>query len=371
VTIAAPASEVGTNPPLSSVGRGFAHMVQDHLTRPVALHLHEQGGSREERPLAIDAQMSDGAIVRVATTIRPPPNVVDVSLRSFLFYLPFVLLLLAMLTIWATRRVTAPLRAFADAAERLGNEQLATPLAERGPAELQRAARSFNRMQDQIRRFVEERTRMLAAISHDLRTPITRLRLRIETAVENEPEQRKMLQDLDRMDTMIGSALSFLRDAASSEPWETVDLASLLQAICDDFADMGHEVRYSGTVDVSLRCRPSMLSRAIVNLVENAAKFAGGVAVDLQRDDTGNAVILVDDEGPGIPDSAKERAFEAFYRLDPARNPETGGVGLGMAIAKTIVQNHGGHIELRDRQPAGLRVAITLPIMGTESGCAS
>ena len=346
---------------LSSAARGFARMVDDHLTRPIALRIFEHPAEGDKKPLLVEARLQDGSAIRVATTIMPPPNVVDFGLRSFLFYLPFVALLLVVLTLWATRRVTAPLRDFADAAERLGNEHTAPALAERGPAELQRAARSFNRMQEQIKRFVEERTRMLASISHDLRTPITRLRLRAETAMEDGQEQRKMLQDLDRMDAMIGSALAYLRDGTGDEAWETVDLASLLQSVCDDFADMGTDVRYVGAANVTVRCCPTMLSRAITNLVENATKFAGAVEVDLQRDGDGNAAILVEDFGPGIPDSEKEQAFAPFRRLDPARDAETGGVGLGLSIARSVVQSHGGHIDLIDRQPRGLRVKVTLP----------
>lgn len=361
VAIADSANSDETGGAVSSVARGFARMVSDHISRPIALRVHEQPAEDGKLPLLIDASLGDGSIIRLATTIMPPPNVVEFSLRSFLFYLPLVALLLVVLTLWATRRVTAPLRDFADAAERLGKEHTAPPLAERGPAELQRAARSFNRMQEQIKRFVGERPRMLAAISHDLRTPITRLRLRAEAAVEDEQEKRKMLRDLDRMDTMIGSALAYLRDGSSDQAWETVDLASLLQSVCDDFADMGEDVRYLGEVNVTLRCHPGMLGRAITNLVENATKFAGAVRVDLTRDNAGNAVILVEDLGPGIPDSEKERAFAPFHRLDPARDPETGGVGLGLSIARSVVQSHGGRIDLVDRQPRGLRVAVTLP----------
>ena len=202
---------------------------------------------------------------------------------------------------------------------------------------------------------------MLAAISHDMRTPITRLRLRIEATVDDETEQRKMLQDLDRMDAMIGSTLSFLRDDTREEAIETVDLASLLQSICDDFSDMGSDVSYIGTANVFLRCQPAMLSRAISNLVENATKFGGATQVDLRFDAAGNVVILVEDSGPGIPDAEKQRAFDPFYRLDPSRNAENGGVGLGLSIAQAVVQSHGGQIDLLDRNPVGLRVAVTLP----------
>jgi signal transduction histidine kinase len=216
-------------------------------------------------------------------------------------------------------------------------------------------------MQNQVKRFVDDRTRMLAAISHDLRTPITRLRLRVEAVVDEGEEQQKMLQDLQRMDAMIASALSFLRDASRDEPVELVDFASLLQSVCDDFVDTGREAQYVGLPTLSLRCRPSMLGRAVTNLIENAIKFGGTATVDLARDKNGFAVLHVDDDGPGIPDLEKKRAFDPFYRLDPARNSEIGGVGLGLSIARSIVQIHSGQIKLVDRKPRGLRVVVSLP----------
>lgn len=344
-------------------GAGFDHMLEEQLGGRFLLRVTmpaRTGGG--PHPIFVTAQLTDGSYVTVATEAMGPPNMVEFGLWRFLFYLPFLVMLIAVLTIWATSRVTAPLRAFADAAERLGNERSAPPLAERGPAEIRRAARSFNKMQDQVKRFVDDRTRMLAAISHDLRTPITRLRLRVEAVVDDEADQQKMLEDLDRMDAMVASALSFLRHGAREEPVELVDLGSLLQSVCDDFSDTGRDVRYIGVTSLSLRCRPDMLVRAVTNLIDNALKFAGMAIVDLHCDDHGNAVIHVDDDGPGIADAEKEKAFDPFYRLDPARSFEVGGVGLGLSIAKAIVETHQGRIELVDLRPRGLRVIVTLPI---------
>jgi len=266
--------------------------------------------------------------------------------------------------LWTTRRVTAPLRAFSEAAERLGNERAAPPLPEQGPVELQRAARSFNKMQEQVQRFIEDRTRTLAAISHDLRTPITRLRLRVEAVVDAKDEQRKMLRDLDQMDAMVSSALSFLRDGARDEPIVAVDLASLLQSACDEFSDTGYDVRYVGTANLPARCRPGLVTRAVTNLLENAIKYAATTTVDLARDGSGNAVITLDDDGPGIPDAEKDKVFDPFYRLDRARGAAPGGFGLGLSIARTIVELHGGQIDLANRVPSGLRVVVRLPVSG-------
>jgi signal transduction histidine kinase len=269
--------------------------------------------------ILVRARLGDGTPVRLDIAMPRPPNIVAFGIGGFLFYVPFLTVALIFLTLWATRRVTAPLRAFSEAAERLGNERSAPPLPAQGPAELQRAARSFNKMQEQVQRFIADRTRTLAAISHDLRTPITRLRLRVETAVEAVEEQRKMLRDLDQMDAMISSALSFLRDGARDEPIVAVDLASLLQSACDEFSDTGHDVRYVGVANLPARCRPGLVARAVTNLLENAIKYAATTTVDLARDSSGNAIITIDDDGPGIPDAEKDKVFDPFYRLDRAR----------------------------------------------------
>lgn len=342
---------------------GFEHMLEDRLGGRFPLRVTAPAGSGGgPHPVLVTAQLTDGSYVTIATEAMGPPNMVEFGLWRFLFYLPFLVMLIAVLTIWATRRVTAPLRAFADAAEKLGNERSAPPLAEVGPAEVRRAARSFNRMQEQVKRFVDDRTRTLAAISHDLRTPITRLRLRVEAVVDDEADQQKMLHDLDRMDAMVASALSFLRHGTRDEPVELVDLGSLLQAVCDDFSDTGRDVRYIGVTSLSLRCRPDMLVRAMTNLIDNALKFADVAIVDLHRGEDGAAVIHVDDDGPGISDDEKAKVFDPFYRLDPARSFEVGGVGLGLSIAKAIIEAHHGRIVLADLRPRGLRVIVTLPI---------
>jgi signal transduction histidine kinase len=350
-------------PPEPGPDDGLRRMIEDRLGARFPLRVTEPSGvGGGPHPVFVEAQLGDGAWVTVKTENHGPPNIVEFGLWRLFFYLPVLVALIAVLTIWATRRVTAPLRAFADAAERLGNERSAPPLAEEGPAEIRRAARSFNKMQDQVTRFVEDRTRMLAAISHDMRTPITRLRLRVETVVDDEADQQKMLQDLDRMDAMVASALSFLRHGTRDEPVELVDLASLLQSVCDDFSDTGRDARYAGVDSLSLRCRPDMMTRAMTNLVDNAVKFAGKAIVDLRRDDRGNAVVHVDDDGPGIGEEEKARAFDPFYRADRARSVETGGVGLGLSIAKAIVETHRGTITLLDLEPRGLRAIVTLPI---------
>lgn len=348
-------------PPGTGETAMFSHMVATALTHALPMRVTETAPANGGlQPLLLTATLGDGTRVAIDTAIVAPPRFFEFGFGPFLFYLPFLALTITLLTVWATRRVTAPLRAFADAAERLGNERTGPPLPERGPLELRRAAQTFNKMQEQLKRFVDDRTGMLAAISHDLRTPITRLRLRIEAVVDDGDEQQKMLQDLQQMDAMVAAALSFLRDATQEEKVELVDLASLLQSVCDEFADIGRAANYVGPASLDLRCRPRMLGRAVTNLVENAIKFGGVATVGLGVE--GNTVLVhVDDQGPGIPDAEKARAFDPFYRLDPAHNPDASSVGLGLSIAQTIVQAHGGSIALCDRAPRGLRVTVSLP----------
>lgn len=322
-------------------------------------HIEEPG---QTELLIVGTRLRDGTPVRIEAPVRDPPSFIAFGLTPFLFYLPFLTIALTVLTFWVTRRVTAPLRAFAQAAEKLGNQRSAPPLIEKGPAELQRAAHSFNKMQKQIRQFIEDRTRTLAAIGHDLRTPITRIRLRVESAVENEHERQKLLQDLRRLDAMVTSALLFLRDGAAEEPLVSVDLASLLVSVCDEFNELGYDVRYRGELSLQMRCRPELLKRAVTNLIENATKYGSSTEVNLLREGENEVSIRVDDDGPGIPDEEKEKAFDPFYRLDVARGSDSGGFGLGLSIARGIVDLHRGRIELLNRLPKGLRVSIRLPV---------
>jgi signal transduction histidine kinase len=275
----------------------------------------------------------------------------------------FVVLVTGGLWAWLTWSVTAPLTRFAHAAESVGLDIHAPPMPEQGPAQLQRAIRAFNEMQVRLQRFLDDRTRMLGAIGHDLRTPLTRLRLRIETDRAWE-EKSKMLSDIERMEAMLSSALAFIRglDEEMEAP-DAVDLDSLLQTACDMVSDLGGEVSYSGPARCRYHCRPHAMLRALTNVVSNAAKYGNRARVSLRPQPGAGYQIDVEDDGPGIPDDEKEKVFEAFYRTAPAREMDSEGMGLGLSIARTIVLAHGGTIELHDRKPLGLTVRIVLPEM--------
>jgi signal transduction histidine kinase len=321
-------------------------------------HLREdhQGEDLGEA-LMVSLQLRDGSWLNFVAPIGSPE-----PFWSLRFALSMVVMLLAVgaLSALVVHHLTRPLGTFARAAHRLGTDIKAPPIPESGPAEVRQATRAFNEMQDRIRRFVEDRTQMLAAISHDLGTPITRLRLRAEL-VEDEGQQKKMLADLDDMEKMVFSALSFARDEAACEPHVMVDLRTLLQRVCDDMADAGHGITSDiGDDAVPYGCRPAALRRALTNLIDNAIKYGRQARVSLKNDQQG-VLVRIDDKGPGIPEELQEEAFRPFRRLEASRSRETGGTGLGLTVARTIIRAHGGDITLTNRSEGGLRVEVRLP----------
>ena len=273
----------------------------------------------------------------------------------------FAVICVTLLGLWAARALTAPLSSIAKAAESFSLNGAAAPLPERGPEEIRSVAKALNRMRERITTLIDDRTKMLAAISHDLRTPITRMRLRSEF-IEDDVHRRRMLSDLDQMRSMLESVLSFLRNDRKLESMTLADIASTLQLVTDQFADMGHKVAYDGPEHAMATVRPDDLHRSVTNLVENAVRFGAEATIRLRvLPDT--VTIEVEDDGPGISDARKDVMLEPFVRGDDARNmDETAGFGLGLSIARTIVLAHGGELSLHDRQPHGLIVRIQLPV---------
>jgi signal transduction histidine kinase len=264
-------------------------------------------------------------------------------------------LVVLALSVLAVRRAAKPLALLAAAAQRLGRDVTAPPVPISGPREVRAAALAFNEMQTRLRRFIEDRTQMIAAISHDLRTPITRLKLRAEF-VDDDEQRIKMLSDLDEMEAMIASTLAFARDDAAREVRRSLDLAELLEVMCDEFG-----ARYQGPSNVTISAGVSALKRAFANLLENARKYGGGAEVVLDANEQ-QVTVLVQDNGPGIPDIEMERVFAPFYRLENSRNRDTGGTGLGLSVARSAIRAHGGDISLTNRPEGGLCVTVILPV---------
>jgi signal transduction histidine kinase len=317
-------------------------------------HCHVSAGGDIMEVRAADL----GAIFDIEVGIKIDPGMVLHIWLPLISAMLFVFFLVAVLSVWAVLRIIQPLQRLSTTVERFGREVEVAPLTEEGPREIRRAARAFNQMQERIAGAVRDRTRMLAAISHDLRTPITRMRLRVE--LEHSGDYRvKTMRDLDLMQRMISSALDFLRGAQVDDPVETVELGSLLQTLCDEAGESGADVVYAGEDTIFCRCRPNALSRAVTNLVENACRYGRHARVEARQ--MGDEVFIdVLDEGPGIPDPLKLEALQPFSRLDPARAMGDG-VGLGLAIVADIARHHGGRLALLNRAGGGLLARIVLP----------
>ncbi len=263
------------------------------------------------------------------------------------------------------RWVTRPLRDLAIAAERFSLDEARAPVNETGPAEVRRAAKAFNTMGERVRRLVAERTMALAAVSHDLRTPITRLRLRSEL-LDDEQTRNLIDDDLIEMEAMITSTLEFLRMGVASDEAKAFDLATMLKTIVDGEADRGRSISLRGIAHAPVLGKPVAMKRAFWNIIGNALKYGEAVIVDLKLEG-GCVLVDVRDDGPGLPDGEFDKVFEPFYRIEGSRNRQTGGTGLGLTIARAIVLEHGGTIALHNRQRGGLRVSVRLPSRPVEA----
>ena len=364
-----PPAEGMPRPPDSGSLVSGAETPDPALRRQIETALHGSGdtvyvasdNSADVKRIVV--RLRDGGSLEVTT---------PVGLESRLGYLEqwaivaFMVFALAGLWGWLTWTVNRPLIAFARAAERVGVDVNAPVLPEQGPDQLKRAIRAFNEMQSRLQRFLSDRTRMLGAISHDLRTPLTRLRLRIETNRAAE-EKSKVLADIEVMESMLTSTLSFIRGVDEVESAEIVDLDSLLQTVCDLVSDTGGEVVYAGPGRARYYCKQQSMMRALTNIVANAVKYGSRAEVALSRGERGGFKIEIADDGPGILDLEKTKVFEPFYRTAVARDTDRQGMGLGLSIARSIILAHGGAIELQDRRRGGLLVLISLPEVAAEA----
>ena len=277
-------------------------------------------------------------------------------------YLGVLALAILILVLWAVRLATRPLSALANAAEDLGHNIQREPLTEKGPIEVRRAARAFNDMQERLKQFLDDRTRLLTAISHDLRTPITRMRLRSEL-LDDPALREKFVRDLDEMAAMTGETLDFLRGLDSGESVQPIDLMALLETIEADLVEQGQSVSIDGSHTRPILGRPSLIRRLCENLIQNALRY--GQRAEIRVRSNGPEVeIVIRDHGPGIPIDRLEKVFEPYYRLDPSRSRERGGTGLGLSIARNIAEIHGGHLYLRNHPEKGLEAVVTLPTNG-------
>jgi signal transduction histidine kinase len=326
----------------------------DSAIRPPAALMRDQAGSRSAYFLSVLLKDGSWLVFSVPNRTWGLPEV-----QRWTVWLTFVALSSAIVCSIATRRLVRPIRQLAAAVRRFGVNPQAPPLAESGPQEFRDVIRAFNTMQGQIQKFVAYRTMMLAAISHDLRTPLTRVRLRGEL-IDDEIQQARLFRDVDEMQTMVDGALAFFRGDANQEATTTFDLAGVLQTIANDYADQGIEIGYVGPAHAVYCGRPFGLKRAFTNLIDNAVKYGTPPEVQLWCREK-SVTVAVRDRGPGIPPQALARVFAPFFRLDRSRNRATGGVGLGLTAAQAIISGHGGDITLCNQPGGGLEALVTLP----------
>jgi two-component system, OmpR family, sensor kinase len=290
-------------------------------------------------------------------TMRAPANH-KLAVRAMLLFALGAATLLPLAWMFA-RALSAPIRRFSEAAQRLGTDPSAPPLPREGPAEMLVAVDSFNSMQARLSRLIRERTHMVGAIAHDLRTPLTRLAFRLDDLPS--PLREKVDGDIKEMKTMIAAALDFIRDRSFTGQPERLDFRLLVESVVDNQSDLGHDVTLQAGIPFTIAGSPLSLRRMVVNLVENALKYGERARLRL-RVANDRCVLEIDDDGPGIPEQLHEQVFEPFFRLEASRNRDTGGIGLGLATVRAIVLEHSGEITLGNRKGGGLRVMVSLPV---------
>jgi len=347
-------------------------LAQDHLSELLRRILNVRFGQEGENIIVKTCALDMNGDT-VASVHLPSQGIFVLARESVHFHWPQILrmtlplivsfgsllVMIIVISIWCIRRINHPLTVLASRAEAFGYDISPAPLPEKGPTEIRNVACAFNRMQARIAYVVEERKRILMAVGHDLRTPLTRLSLRVEMG-GSELEQATMRRDLVMMNRMLNGALAFLKEEEEAASTEVVDIGSLVESLCSDFTDMGKNVVFSGNAKLVCVCDAVALSRAISNLIDNACKFGENVSVNLWCQDD-HAMIEVVDDGPGIPAEFRETAILPFARLDPARTSQ-GGLGLGLAIVKAIVDRHYGKLMFTDASPHGLIARIAIPL---------
>ncbi|KQO68716.1 hypothetical protein ASF22_19305 [Methylobacterium sp. Leaf87] len=306
--------------------------------------------------LRVSVRLDDGRWLNgEAPLALPTPPWVRIGLIQIAASVVAVLVVIGI----AMKGIVGPVKALASTAERAGRGVAVEPLPEKGPSELRTMTAAFNEMQARSRAFVTDRTRMLAAISHDLRTPIASLWLRAEM-VEDAELRDAMVRTISEMREMVEATLAFARDDATAQDHGPLDLAALVRTIADDHRVLGHEVAVTTPASLPFHGRATALRRALDNLVANAVRYGGRARIALEHRSDG-LLVTVDDDGPGIPPDRIEEMFAPFARLEDSRSIETGGTGLGLAIARSAIRAHGGEIRLFDREEGGLRSEVTLP----------
>ena len=306
--------------------------------------------------VSVRSTLGDGTPLLVYVEV---PYALPFSFSSLLWQFLVLSAVTIILVVLAVNWVTRPLSELADAAERLGNDLDAPPLREHGAMELRCAARAFNSMQDRLSRYLKSRVTALSAISHDLKTPITRMRLRAEL-IGDSPLRNSLLRDMSELEKMVRAALEFIRGLDSTEPAQPTDINALIESVCEDYREAGHEVVTQGVAVAPYPAQTQALKHCLTNIVDNACKYGGGAQIQVE-DSEQEMVIKVRDFGLGVPDAELEKVFEPFYRIESSRSRDTGGTGLGLAIARNVAQLHRGRVSIRNHPKGGLEATLALP----------
>jgi len=304
----------------------------------------------------IQVRLQDGSWIRFERIM--PDDLFNWPSR-LIWVLGILLLSVAALSLFTVRSITRPLRELKTAAEGLGRDIHRSPLSVEGPTEVSETAKAFNTMQTRLKRYIEDRARMLAAVSHDLKTPLTRLRLRTDL-LEDEALRHKFQHDLDDMGSMVNATLDFMRGVQTQESTQPVNLMALLDSISENAHEMGHDVNVEGKITEPYDGKPIALKRCIENIVENAISYGEHATIRTEEDEK-NLTISILDEGPGIPQEKLQAVFDPFLRLESSRAKKSGGTGLGLGIARNIARAHGGDLQLANRPQGGIRATLTLP----------
>jgi signal transduction histidine kinase len=362
---AEPAQSHGERPDASSFTAALAEAAGPTIAVETAWRTKDtdcRDGPAECQPsrtVGARIRFADGQRVLIeARRDLPPPR--QPRTERFVVSLSILAGLLAIVAWFAVRLVLQPLRRLVQAAEAFGRDPEHPAMDESGPIEVKQAARTFNRMRERLRSHIEERTRILAAITHDLKTPLTRMRLRLEQC-RDEPLRARLAEDVAAMQALVDEGLDLARSLDSGPPPQAIDLGALLQSLCDDTVDAGGKARFEGPDGALTSGRPDALRRSFLNLIDNAVKYGGEADILLERSD-GDWLVRVRDFGPGIPEDHLDKVMQPFFRLETSRSRETGGTGLGLAIAANLLGAQGGTLSLHNRPQGGLEARVRLPV---------
>lgn len=346
-------------------------MRDDRLTETLTVMLSQMGQdgpafvSRNGTDVALTVSLAVGATGWLISDI---PNLAPPR-RAWVIFVVWMLMIVlgsVVVSLHAARRLTNPLELLESAAERIGKDGIMSHVPETGSAEVKATARALNRLAQQLATAVESRMRLVAAAGHDLRTPMTRMRLRAEF-IEDDEDRQKWLSDIEELDQIADSAIRLVREEVSKDGAEVLRLDLLINEIGKDLGDLGHPVRWGDLPAVSVSAGPLAIRRALRNVMINAATHGGGAEITLTQDKD-RAIVTIRDHGSGIPDAVLDQVFEPFFRVDPARRKTVPGAGLGLAIAREIVERYGGTITLCNAQPQGLTQHLRFPLVPTKIG---